>query len=795
MAWSIRHSRVAVALVVAGATSTAGQVLLLRELMVVFSGHELSVGLALAGWLAGVGWGAAAGARQQRRRPGAGLAVARGALLAGALLLPVLVLCVRLLPVLLETPPGEQAALGPLAVSAVATAALAAFPFGLQFPGLAAQPTAAGPPDPGLAYGLEACGALLGGLGVTLALASSLPALGLAWGLSVALCGAAALASAAPPPEGSAPLVRGGPGAAARRVTVTAVALGLLLVGVWGAGGVSALDRGTAALRLRARLPGASSVAAADTRRGRLELARRGQSWLVLSNGHLLASLPDDGVVAPGRHLAALAHPAPRRVLVLSAVPCGAATQLLAHASVQRVDVLSSDPGMPALLARALPTRLCADLLDPRVAVHSGDPHGLLRAAQASPIPGAARPTGSPGPWDLVLVEAGDPDSRGSSRLFSAEFYALVAAALTPGGVLVTSVSASANAASPEQRAYSGSAWHTLRAVFSEVVPLPGDRHTFLASRGADVLPAGRNEWAARRRAREPALQRSGLRQGQLTDRLPPDRVRRLDALLQATTAPINTDRRPVAPWLFLLLWSARTGSGSLPWGPSAVLDVSPVGPSLALLLLAAALALWGLRGRRPAALRRAAGVHMATTGAAGMAGSLVLLQAFQSVRGELYLALGLLVACFMVGLSLASVGVGAWLRRHPTNTRASVLAADLLWSPLLAGLWLLAGALLGGLADVALLATAGGMLVLGAATGASFPLAVRLHGAEAGRSAGTIDAADHMGAAVGALLGGALLLPLFGIAGTLLLVAAVKLLSLGAGLGLVARPGPSQGA
>ncbi len=49
--------------------------------------------------------------------------------------------------------------------------------------------------------------------------------------------------------------------------------------------------------------------------------------------------------------------------------------------------------------------------------------------------------------------------------------------------------------------------------------------------------------------------------------------------------------------------------------------------------------------------------------------------------------------------------------------------------------------------------------------------------------SAGAVDAADHLGAALGALLAGALLIPLLGVTWTAALVAGVKLLSVAAGL------------
>jgi len=83
--------RVAVALAVSGACATSGQVILLRELLAIFHGNELSLGAVLAGWLL---WGAVGswciGARADCfRQPAVVMAVLLGV---AALLLPATVL-------------------------------------------------------------------------------------------------------------------------------------------------------------------------------------------------------------------------------------------------------------------------------------------------------------------------------------------------------------------------------------------------------------------------------------------------------------------------------------------------------------------------------------------------------------------------------------------------------------------------------------------------------------------------------------------------------------------------------
>ena len=71
---------------------------------------------------------------------------------------------------------------------------------------------------------------------------------------------------------------------------------------------------------------------------------------------------------------------------------------------------------------------------------------------------------------------------------------------------------------------------------------------------------------------------------------------------------------------------------------------------------------------------------------------------------------------------------------------------------------------------------------ITGVLVGLEFPIAGKLYLTrkwELGTTAGTIDSADHAGAFIGALLTGVLFVPLFGISGSCVIIAALNLMSL----------------
>jgi hypothetical protein len=163
------------------------------------------------------------------------------------------------------------------------------------------------------------------------------------------------------------------------------------------------------------------------------------------------------------------------------------------------------------------------------------------------------------------------------------------------------------------------------------------------------------------------------------------------------------------------------------------------------------------------------------TSGAAGLAGQLVVMLAYQIAAGALYREIGLLLAGFMVGAAL-----GAWAdgRGLMPKTRG-VLLADSLQVLVFLGLFLALPSFVGSGGAVRPLAFAGS-LAIGVLPGAQFAAAGRALG-DSPATAGALYAADLFGAALAALLAFTTLVPLLGMRGALLALAGLKLASTGA--------------
>ncbi|CAB3749715.1 Polyamine aminopropyltransferase [Paraburkholderia solisilvae] len=125
-------------------------------------------------------------------------------------------------------------------------------------------------------------------------------------------------------------------------------------------------------------------------------------------------------------HPAALAHPAPRAALVLGGGDGGAAKQLLAHRSIERIVVAELDDEVVRLTRKHLPEVHGGAFDDPRVELVIGDAAEYV--AQC-----AARADGLS--FDLVVFDLTPPDSP-AAGLYTTAFLAGLKRILAPQAAL-----------------------------------------------------------------------------------------------------------------------------------------------------------------------------------------------------------------------------------------------------------------------------------------------------------------------------------------------------------------------
>ena len=749
--WSVRS-----ALLLVGFSAVTAQVVLMRELVVVFYGNELSLGLMLASWFF---WTALGSGILGRARVAAwharGITAALQCVL--ALAFPLSIVAVRLARSAYQTLPGEL--LGPGAMLAVSFAVLSAFCLvsGWLFAAgsrLYAESTGIGIAGATSAlYLVEAIGSGIGGFLTGLLLVPSLTPFQIA--TLLALLNVASAAALIPRKT-----LRWLPGIA---VFLVAFGIGAFRYAVpWlEARTLGSLWRGFHLLAVRNSIYGNLVVVGTEGSRSLYE------------NGLVVATAPDPAAAEEAVHYALLQHPSPRSLLLIGGGLNGSISQALQHTGVSRLDYVELDPAILDIAREFFPSEAASIARDSRVRVRTADGRQFLKAAGPS--------------FDVIVVNLPDPQTAQLNRFYTVEFFEEASRRLNPGGVFSIRLSGAENYLSPQLGEFLGCIRKSLSEAFADVVAMPGDPVHFFAAARSGYLTRNPEVLVERLRARQ--LRTSYVREYYIPFRITPDRL--LD--LEQQTAPrpesgVNRDFSPIAYYFDTALWSARFSPVQSSWFQRlAAVGFGGLTTGLGLLIFAVAGLLFRIR-HTGARLSATAGYCVVAMGFTMIASEILLLLAFQSLYGYVYQQLSIIIAAFMAGLALGSRS--AQVRLDRSYAAASVeqgmgslarLQAIAAVSPVLlvilfrvlehihepAALWLVSRILFPAVA-----------LACGFLGGYQFPRASRIFFARAKPTAGPggLYALDLAGSCSGAVVLSVYFIPVFGFLKTAALVGLMNL-------------------
>ncbi|NOY22667.1 MAG: hypothetical protein GXO70_04025 [Acidobacteria bacterium] len=712
------------------------QVVLLRELMVVAWGNELSFGIGLGQWLLGVFAGAMFGARltEKSSRP---FFLFVFMLIFADILAVVGVLWIRGMPVLAGVMPGAAMAYGQVILLAAWPFVLVGFAVGFSFPAAVSVRSSGSFQNrndifpASTVYIVEGAGSFIGSLLFTFLLAGRVS--------TIATLGWGGLILFFPLFIGQREhrLVRG------FALLMLILNISLLLVP----------GRALSDWSIRQRWKGTSSlklVESTDSRFQNIEVGKQGGQFQLFEGGRFSFSFPGDpGQRVLAAHLMAQ-HPGPKRVLVLGTVLDGLGTELLRY-PVTKLDSVVLDLKVVKFLHR-LNHRDWEQLeKDPRFHEIIEDGRRFVRSLAKS----------DGGRYDLVYLNQPEPVSTLLNRYYTVEFFRDISRVLAPGGVISLKMASTVNYTSGDLGHAARILVATVRAVFPHIVISPESPHMIFASMDKNSVSSNPAELAARYRRfkLKPAVMALMFR-----SLYPAERTCALMEKMQkkGSAISLNSDNFPVLSLEFARLTGWYSGSriaGVLKWLRQA--------PWLwvVLLLLFASVSLVFAGRPRPSAL-----IAVGAMGFSAMALELVAVYVFQSDVGMVYGKVGLLIGLFMTGLPL-----GAWwgdrsLRRYKVPGKAEVLLRAAVLSMIaLVSIFLLIqwGGVRLPAAGFYLLMAADGFF-----TGLVFPAAVAVTKGRDGTlvsAAGLVDALDHGGGAVGAMVTGGFLLLLLGVPVTLL--------------------------
>lgn len=448
-----------------------------------------------------------------------------------------------------------------------------------------------------------------------------------------------------------------------------------------------------------------------DTPFGNLVVTRNGEQTNFFENGLLLFSSGNISSNEEAVHFAMVQHPAPEDVLLISGGISGMFAELFKY-PVKRVDYVESNPWLvetaKKFVIQKIPEEVNLVSLDARMFVKSTD-HS----------------------YDVVLINLPEPSTTGINRYYTNEFFLALKRVMKPGSILSTQLPSTVNYLSEEAKKINAVLYNTLNKNFLNVLIIPGETNHFLAS--------------------DSALSPRVVEKLELKN-IPSEYVRYylIDEQIQERSEYImenikgyniiNKDFEPISSFLQFDYWMSQFRTNY--W----------------ILIMVAALIL-GMIMLRFDSLS----FGLFAGGFAGSSIEIVLVFGYQVIYGFVYQMLGILIAVFMAGLAAGSLW-GNRLFPLASNRRFAFLLFVLAMAVLICPVAL--EFLNRGEQNIFLAHSVFFVILFlaGIITGTLFSVACCLRKGSIASASGVNYSADLVGAAIGAIVFAALLIPAKGI-------------------------------
>lgn len=735
----------------AGLSAMIIQIILIRELLVVFTGNELSIGIFLSQWLLAQ----AAGSmifRKIKLRHGHVPHIFMVIQICLASTFPVIIYAIRTVKNMMGLLPGESVSMISLSVASFMLIILPGLLGGGLF-NLSCRLLASVKGDSvrtiARVYTIEAIGSLIGGILVTYVCLNYLNPMDTAFTIimlnlfTVLLLHLSVISALR----------------FSDHVTIIITITMIIISGIWISGGARAMHQASLAWQWQNyEVTEYHNSIYNNT----VVLNQGGQTSIVL-NGIPVAFTPhpEFQTIEEMTHFPMLLHPDPRRICLVGTTTGEIVSELLKH-NPASLDVIEPDRLLhEAVLNKFSPGDANA-FSDPRVHMIFDDGRSFLATGDKI--------------YDVILLNLHGPANLQINRFYTREFFDICAARLDPGGLVLIRMPSGGTYLSDAVLMLNQSILGATGSAFNHRLIIPGEMA--LAILGKEMPDAAQIPDLLAERLQERNITTKLLSAAYFTIALDSARMAWYNNAVHSTESEINSDLHPISVMYNLLFW-ASSHEPALQQILHRFLNTHVsfiiLSGILIVIILLQGLRYWTGNRDYPVVFT------IFTSGFFGMGASILLTMFFQTVYGYLYYWIGLLIAVFMAGLALGS---GWQAKSVHKEIRVQMIRFEcgfiLLCLVFLVLLELRSYTFFYYLGRYLILLTA---FLTGLLVGGEFPLATALFSRneeEFAGKAGLIYGADLTGAALAGIIISVLVIPVYGMLNTLLALASFKIFSLG---------------
>lgn len=482
----------------------------------------------------------------------------------------------------------------------------------------------------------------------------------------------------------------------------------------------------------------------------------------------MIIPIPDFVFIEEFVHIPALAHPSPENILILSGGAGGVINEILKHPTVKLIDYAELDPLLIDVLKKFSTSLTEKELSDRKVRIKNVDGRLYLKTTKNK--------------YDIIFVGLSDPSNLQTNRFYTMEFFLLARMKLNKNGILVVGLPGSLDYISEELRKLNLCIFNTLKEVFPFVRVFPGDGiNLFLSSSSGEITKFDRAIFVSRLLERD--INPEVLVPRYIEKKLHPGWQDWFLKIFKEKSGKINRDFKPLGVFYSISNWNAIFAPCFrifFRWFEIIYIWIYPI----TLIIFGALFYL--ARVREINLVTLGIPICIVTTGFAGMMFDLVTIFAFQVIYGYVFSWIGLLVTSFMAGASTGAIILTSAIKRMENSLTFFIRTEVWLvcFSFVLPFIILVSNYYLGFPHTVPflkmlflLISFVGGFLV-----GVQFPLANKIYldnNPDLSRTAGLIYSSDLIGGWIGGIMGSVFLLPVLGLMESCMLVVLLKLGSL----------------
>lgn len=448
-------------LLVVGLGGIVAQTILLRELLIIFSGNEFSIGVIIGSWVIWEALGAYAGGRWGRRIE-KNIRMFVFLIILFSIFFPISIYFTRIIKILTGIPPEIGVGIIPILYSSFLLLLPAGFLHGFLFTlacSIHNQITKEGSSSIGKVYFYEILGTIIGGILVNFLFIPYFNSFQIAIGITLlSAISCLFLISYFRTLRGRLSLIS----------IFLILAFSFILLTGKGAESIHLLS-------IKKQWQDKNVISYENSFYQNIVVIQSENQYTFFSDGIpiITTPVPDITFVEEFAHFPLLSHQSPETVLVLSGGAGGLINEILKYPSVKRIDYIEIDALMLKTIKKFSTPLIEKELSDPRVHLHYLDGRIFIKE--------------TPVKYDVILLGLPPPQTLQANRFFTEEFFKSIKNILKEKGILAITLKGSLAYYSKELKNLNTCILQTLGKVFPYKFVVPGDTNIFMVSDSEDI--------------------------------------------------------------------------------------------------------------------------------------------------------------------------------------------------------------------------------------------------------------------------------------------------------------------